>query len=57
MATNEPYGRLTFKCIIDYWGMRFDTKLFYRMPCAILSFNVAHMTTRRFSSHNCVTNK
>jgi len=32
-------GQLTFHCIIDYWGTRSDTNLFYGMPGNILSFN------------------
>ena len=39
---------LTFQCAIDYWVHASDRG----MPGAILSFNV--ITTRGFSSHNCV---
>ena len=34
---------ITFQCVIDYRGERSDVKLFYGMPGAILSFNMAHM--------------
>ena len=38
------YGfHLTFQCVINYWGVRLDAKLFYGMPGTILSFNVVHV--------------
>ena len=36
-------SHLTFQCVIDYWGVHSDAKLFYGMPGAILSFNVVHV--------------
>ena len=36
-------GHLTFQCIIDYWGVYFDEKLFYGMPGAMFSFNAVHV--------------
>ena len=36
-------SHLTFKCVIDYLGVRLDAKLFYGMPGTILSFHVVHM--------------
>ena len=36
-------GYLTFQYVIDYWGAHSDTKYFYGMLGAIVSFNVVHV--------------